>query len=516
MVNFTELTTPPNHGDVLVMPSPREWASSARAHGTALRRADRVLAGSTLSDWRRRTREAIVGSDDALVIVLGHQPDFIHPGVWAKHIVAARAAEAVDGIALDLIVDSDSVKRSHLAIPSLKGERVTVEPVRFADVAPGFAYEQIERQTPERIARFARSTRDAMGSAYTGSQMPRFLDALASRVDARDWVDQYVGARQAIEAGFGIAIQERRISELWCSPLVLDMLQHACEFATAYNRALASYRVANGIRGTHRPMPDLVRDDVRCELPLWAHDPQGVRRRLFVAEEGSSLRLLAGQREIGVLDGRCLHSCEDLEAAFAELGGWQLRPRALALTIWARLLLADLFVHGIGGAKYDRISDAIMADYYGLTPPRMACVSATLHMDIPPGTAMAETVRRCRHAVRDVQWNPQRHVSAGHSAEALIEQHAEAIRRAQSLRHHAPRDRLGRRNAFDDIRRASAALLKSSPNLLAVRKADLDRAIVENEQRKIARGRESFFGLYDTNRLVQLLDALPAAREFRV
>ena len=37
------------------------------------------------------------------------------------------------------------------------------------------------------------------------------------------------------------------------------------------------------------------------------------------------------------------------------------------LTLWARLLLCDLFIHGIGGAQYDRVTDLIVENYFGVT-----------------------------------------------------------------------------------------------------------------------------------------------------
>ena len=37
--------------------------------------------------------------------------------------------------------------------------------------------------------------------------------------------------------------------------------------------------------------------------------------------------------------------------------GIRLRTRALTTTLFARYVLGDLFVHGIGGAKYDELGD---------------------------------------------------------------------------------------------------------------------------------------------------------------
>ena len=60
-----------------------------------------------------------------------------------------------------------------------------------------------------------------------------------------------------------------------------------------------------------------------------------------------------------------------------------LRPRALTLTLFARLCLGDFFIHGIGGGKYDEVTDAIIRDYFGIEPPAYQVLSATLHLPLP-------------------------------------------------------------------------------------------------------------------------------------
>ena len=57
--------------------------------------------------------------------------------------------------------------------------------------------------------------------------------------------------------------------------------------------------------------------------------------------------------------------------AFLDLGkqGFKIRSRALTNTLYARLFLGDLFIHGIGGGKYDEVTDAIIRRYYRSSRP---------------------------------------------------------------------------------------------------------------------------------------------------
>ena len=58
-------------------------------------------------------------------------------------------------------------------------------------------------------------------------------------------------------------------------------------------------------------------------------------------------------------------------AATAASDVQSLRPRALTLTLFARVCLGDFFIHGIGGGKYDEVTDAIIRDYFGIEPARV-------------------------------------------------------------------------------------------------------------------------------------------------
>ena len=57
--------------------------------------------------------------------------------------------------------------------------------------------------------------------------------------------------------------------------------------------------------------------------------------------------------------------------------GVKIRSRALVTTLWARLALSDLFLHGIGGAKYDQVTDRLIESFFDLAPPAIMVLSAT-------------------------------------------------------------------------------------------------------------------------------------------
>src|SRR5207248_5753764 len=167
---------------------------------------------------------------------------------------------------------------------------------------------------------------------------------------------------------------------------VVHLCEDAVRFAAAYNRAVLEYRKANRIRSVHHPAPLLRRDqshgDGLIECPFWYFRESRAREPVMVWEAGS-LRL------------------EDEP----------IRPRALTLTLFARVCLGDFFIHGIGGGKYDEVTDAIIRDYFGLDPPAYQVLSATLHLPLPAFPATPDDLKRAERGVRDLRWNPQRHLA---------------------------------------------------------------------------------------------------------
>src|SRR5207248_3303699 len=139
--------------------------------------------------------------------------------------------------------------------------------------------------------------------------------------------------------------------------LTAHLLANLPRLWDTYNSALAEYRHANHIRSAAHPVPELTAEDDWLEAPFWIwNDNDGHRRRLFVRQWHGRIELSDREQITTALDltadGEAQSAVEQLAALPRH--GIKLRTRALLTTMSARVLLGDLFVHGIGGAKYDQ------------------------------------------------------------------------------------------------------------------------------------------------------------------
>jgi hypothetical protein len=234
-------------------------------------------------------------------------------------------------------------------------------------------------------------------------------------------------ARHRLEAAWGLATYELPFSELcqrepfrW---FVAHLLAQLPRFQEIYNSSLAEYRRVHRLRSRTHPVPKLAQQDEWREAPLWvwrADDP--VRRRLFVRRQGRELELSDLRRSYEILslptDGDGAVAVDQL--ADLESRGIRVRPRALLTTMFARLLLCDLFFHGIGGAKYDQLTDRIIQRFFGFVPPTFLVVSATAQLPIVRPKAKMEDLRRVDWLLRELRYNPQRHVAMTRDTEPLV------------------------------------------------------------------------------------------------
>jgi hypothetical protein len=367
---------PTANGDVLAVPDFSALPKLVDANRRRLDRADVRVGNSTLREVRALARRELRIPDGPLVLA-GHQPELSHPGVWAKNFALAGLARKVGGTGLNVVVDNDTLKSPTIRVPVLGGgpEGVRLEAVPFDTSAAEVPYEDrwVEndgafRSFPARVAELTRNW--------------GFEPLLG-----RDWLpisanvaDNFTTMRQIREHAWACENHEVTVSKLCGTAAFRSFAGHILgdlpRFREVYNSSIRAYRTANRVRSAVHPAPELQPD----EIPFWVRTPDGRRER----NSGPF-----------TLD--------------------QLRPRALTLTLFARLCVGDFFIHGIGGGKYDEVTDAIIRDYFGVEPPAFQVLSGTLHLPLPPFPTTREELTLAERRARDLHWNPQRYPSTATS-----------------------------------------------------------------------------------------------------
>ena len=440
------------------------------------------------------------------LLLAGHQPELFHPGVWIKNFALVGLARKHNAIPLNLVVDSDTAKSTQLHLPAgdhqervpfdhMQGE-VPFEERRVLD-------EQLFATLPERVEPLTKSwpftpmLRDFWQDVKRQAQRTPLLG------------ERLVAARRAWERRWGCHGFEVPLSELcrtepfaWFACHLLSQLPR---FHTIYNDAVHSFRRAHDIRSTSHPVPDLARDGDWFETPFWIWGTgQARRHRLFARLTDRSLDLRSGNDVAMSL----AHPHADPEHTTAdwlslERQGIKIRTRALTTTILARMLLGDTFLHGIGGGKYDELTDVLIQRFYGVWPPRYLVLSATLLLPLPAFPATLDGVRRLAWERRDLWWNPDRHLPVD---EASTLRKREWIERPCAT----PTER---RTRFLQLREITAQMRSLAQEPYELLGRSLTEARQELSENQILQRRDYAFCLYPEAELREFLSGIvPEAR----
>ncbi|MFO0805137.1 MAG: hypothetical protein U0791_18680 [Gemmataceae bacterium] len=371
------LRAPTRNGEVLAEPHFDRVPELVERNRAILNRAEFPIDGTALFELRKLARRELQLAGAEPLLIGGHQPELSHPGVWAKNFALNGLARKLGGTPLHLIANSDTPKSAAIKVPVFEpGDplSVSVESVPFDTLAEAPAYEEYSLSNSALFASFPERLQKLCADWL---YRPLALD-LWPRLDERRTVEfHFTTMRVEREQEWGCRNIEQPVSSISGLESFRRFVKHIVadlpRFRDAYNGAIREYRRVNRIRSRTHPAPELEAN----EAPFWVLTDRG-------------------RRKLSLRDGEPLPE--------------QIRPRALTLTLFARLLIGDFFLHGIGGGKYDEVTDAIIRNYFGIEPPAYQVVSATLHLPLPGFPSTDADLASARRRVRDLQWNPQRNV----------------------------------------------------------------------------------------------------------
>jgi hypothetical protein len=450
--------TPREDRAMLAIPS-MEDAGAVAAENVRLRgTADYWLQGRSLAELSRQARAELLAAartwtcayreidlpnldPQGLIFLAGHQPELFHPGVWFKNFALGALARRFGAAAVNLVIDSDAMKSTALPTPGGSPADPRREAVLFDRPDGRLPFEERRILDANLFAGFGRRVAQRIAPLVSDPLIGRFWPMVLQRAAHVDRLGYCLAqARHQLEGQWGLQTLELPQSLVCDSEpfhwFLVHLLANLDRFRDCYNRAVQEYRRANHIRNAAHPVPDLVTEGPWVEAPLWiwtAEQPQ--RRRVFVCRRGNDL--LVSDRDRHEV---CLHLGSDGDAsdAVGRLKAWsgqgvKIRSRALITTLWARLALSDLFMHGIGGAKYDQVTDRLIETFFGLAPPAIMVLSATLYLPVQRPHVSKENLRDIRRELRELSYHPEKYLPAGRlhggaAAGALVEEKQRWIR----------------------------------------------------------------------------------------
>jgi len=505
-LNFEHLQVPARNDQTLTLPELAEYGRLID-HNRNLPR-DIMVDGLPFETLARQARRSAVGyaanytkklgldpgrlpDSGRAVIASGHQPTFFHPGVAVKNFALARQAGELGATAIFFSVDSDQFKAGRVFAPVME-ERLAKKELSLFPVGRNLLYEtapvpsmgQLVKNLVHLDEKLSKS-----GLAAPGAALSAFLARIESIHQPMDnYTSLAIVLRRAWCGDLLGGCMESPVSGLCGQKPFLryakDLIERIEDFRNIYNEQLARYRKDHKLRYPANPFPDLGQSHGAIETPFWVID-SGARQPLFVRLQSAGHSLLES------VTGGAWTMAE------LESGQVNIRPKAISLSIYLRLFICDLFIHGVGGSKYDTITDRIIERFYGIEPPMRACVSCTalLNIDAPDPEERMESVKQ---VLRDIEHHPEKTGGEDGHIRKLADEKSRLV--AMIRRPGVDRKAVGRKiSGLNEQMTAHLAPLRSKLE------KELEVLRGQEKEKQAARARDYPYFLFDPERVADLL-----------
>jgi hypothetical protein len=378
---YANWKAPSQDGHLLVWPEPAELLRQTHENSERLANETAVLVqGIPVSKLRANIRSWLGHADSSRPLVAtGHQTELYHPGVWVKDAVINAIANRAGGDAYHFAVDTDQPKHLNVRWPG-----TTIPITDDPNISSADWSGLLASPTPVHLKAIEAELSAAQANWKFQPMLEPVLASLRkSAMESTGLSAAITSAQHELDWQLGLRHRAMMVSPMLANPTYLIFVHHvlsrAMEFASDYNQSLAEYRTEAGISSNMRPMPDLHVTAATVEVPFWLdYLATGTRKRAEVRKSGEVWRLVADHSEFPLRPDADGESAADAFARWLREHQLRLSPRALTLTTFLRLLVVDQFIHGIGGGRYDQVTDRLLVRHFKIAPPHFAVATGTL------------------------------------------------------------------------------------------------------------------------------------------
>ena len=508
------LSVPDETDAVFVRPQLQRWPSMVMANRTALAQQphhmqwrDELL--SLAGDFTRNVlNQPGSARGPHTVIATGHQAGWHHCGIWVKDVVTAKCAAALSGTGIHLIVDHDSSDTSLYLFCRDAQERHPLGKLEIEANPETLPLELRKSPGIAHIKRFLKTVTQTHPGSFCGTIWSQFIEADGRCIPTFDNIANLITYfTAALNTALNLEMLYLPVSLLSQSSAFVNfaagIMAEAPRFARNYNDAIKEQIEQVGIspRQTLCPlMADMLTGTF--DLPFWLLCPDGTRTTLRLRQNDAFRLVLYNDTiSIGDIDTTDVRNAAGQLQQILSSCNCRLRPKAVTLTLFARVFLADWFIHGVGGARYEYITDCLIRTFFGIHALAFGVATMTAALPLPnPASTELSTRSACSRQLRILRYNPETFISS-------------TIRQTEPAR-----SLIGRKIALSRLaadaalpghkrRKVRSLITRLNAKLLTIAQKNEDTTQLLNKNEKSNNFREYFFGLFDQHKLNEILNA---------
>ena len=447
------------------------------------------------------------------IIQTGHSPILAHPGVMIKHGLVNSIAKKLNGVGINMVVDNDACHDNCLNIPDINGLDSSVERIEFITGLYNLAFEEIRYTDSTQLTAFKESVLKVLHNPDMKKPFEDFINLVIKLSgETLQFTDLLTCTRHAFLLRFGIGNLEVPVSHISETEPFLNFFLHimanARGFVDIYNAKLREYRRLKKISSRANPLPDLMEKGYAVELPFWIWGEGESRKDLYASvADDKRISIICKDKIVGHFDfgengNSSGNSSENLRRLRDLINtGIKIRPKAIVNTMYSRMFLSDLFVHGIGGAKYDLITNEIIREFFGVEPPAYVTVSATLHLPYKPFNVSNDDVIALKHVIKDMGYNPDKYASGEVMESAGMKSMVSEKKDLIAKEAHESEEK---HRAFDRLKELNSIMKEKIMSLIMEKEKELEDLEKRIRYNSIVTNREYPFCIYPESILGEL------------
>ena len=458
-MTYNNFKIPEKNGEFLCTPPLHSIPQSIKSNKEKFKAYNFTIGYEGFHEFRKRLREKVIllsekftanlgikshlYNNSDTIVQTGHQPIFYHPGIIIKNLILSKIGKREGINAINLIVDTDNFKETAVNIPDYRDGIKIEKEILLSNQYP-IPYEFSTSPSQEGFNLFIESSKNHLSHPQFKNLYDNFIRYTNKLINIQTNFKTLSEFMTAIRRAYEDEIESEYLEiplSIICDTdefllFFLSIAMESEKFTSIYNCHLERYRKEHKLRYPVNPFPNLKTVGKKVELPFWYFYPsstyllqrEGARGRVFAECNADEIMIFfEGYGDISFKRDEIDKGIEFIKTKFLRI-----RPKAMILTLFNRMFVSDVFIHGVGGAKYDRITDNIIRDFYNIEPPQFIIASLTLYPDIikgqdkqPPQSPLTkgelkgvvpltkwelqENIKKLEKTLRDMKYNPERY-----------------------------------------------------------------------------------------------------------